>query len=213
MRLWLHVTLSAAALSIAAPASAQSLFTTFEDAPLVVSRGVAVTPSITSVAAMFNGTTERFGTLYGARVTFGAGERADISATVGRFQEAGGGGVNLMNLGVKVPLSAGRVALLAPVGFSFGSGIEEVGQTAHVDPGIVFTTPIGTMVDLNPSARVILPFCDECHPLLGFEVGVGMRSSDSRVNVRPTFGVVVNPRESGVIWTVGGAVTLATKRR
>lgn len=212
MRFWLPATLTAAVFTMAVSASAQSLFTTFEDAPLVVSRGVAITPSMTSLAATFNGTTERFGTLYGARVTFGAGDHADISATLGRYQEAGGGGVSLMNLGVKVPLSAGRVALLAPVGFSFGSGIE-VKQTAHVEPGIVFTTPIGKMVDLNPSARVILPFCDDCDPLLGFEVGVGMRSSRSRVNVRPTFGVVVNPRESGVIWTLGGAVTVATKRR
>jgi len=196
---------------MAVPASAQSIFTTYDDAPVLGPNRIAITPSIASVAATFNGTTERFGTLYGARVTFGAGERADISATLGRFQEAGGDGVNLMNLGVKVPISAGRVSLLAPIGFSFGSGVE-VGQSAHVDPGIAFTRPIGKTVDLNPSARVILPFCDDCDPLLGFEVGVGMRSSGNHVNVRPTFGVVVNPRESGVIWTIGGAVTFATRR-
>ena len=212
MRLWLQMMLSAAALSIAAPASAQSLFTTFEDAPLVVSGGVAVTPSIASVAATFNGSTERFGTLYDARVTFGAGAHADISATLGRFQEAGGDGVSLMNLGVKVPLSAGRVSLLMPVGFSFGSGIE-VGQTIHVDPGIVFTKSISKSVDWNPSARVILPFCDACHPLLGVELGVGLRSSDNLITVRPTFGLLVNPRESGVVWTGGLAVTVATKGR
>jgi hypothetical protein len=212
MRLSIPATLAAAALTMAVPASAQSIFTTYEDAPVVGANGIAVTPSIASVAATFNGTTERFGSLYGARVAFGVGERADISATIGRFQEAGGGGVNLLNLGVKLPLSPGRVSLLAPVGFSFGSGVE-VGQTAHVDPGIVFTTPIGNTVDLNPSARVIVPFCDDCDPLLGFEVGVGLRSSASRVNIRPTFGVMVNPRESGVIWTIGGAVTFATNRR
>lgn len=212
MRLWLPATLTAAALTMAVPASAQSIFTTYDDAPVIGPNGIAITPSIASVAATFSGTTERFGTLYGARVTFGVGERADISATIGRFQEAGGGGgVNLLNLGVKVPLWADRVSLLAPVGLSFGSGVD-VGQTAHIDPGIVFTTPIGTMVDLNPSARVILPFCDGCDPLLGFEVGLGMRSSGSRVNIRPTFGVVVNPQEGGVIWTIGGAVTFATRR-
>jgi len=38
MRLWLQVTLSAAALSIAAPASAQSLLATSEDAHQVASQ-------------------------------------------------------------------------------------------------------------------------------------------------------------------------------
>jgi hypothetical protein len=62
-------------------------------------------------------------------------------------------------------------------------------------------------VDLNPSARLIVPFCENCDTLLGFNIGVGLGPADRRIRVRPEFGILVDPGEEGVAWSFGAGVS------
>src|SRR5262245_51959503 len=95
---------TAVVLALAGPASAQSLFITADDARLVGTGTVAVTPAVSSVNAVYDGESERFGTLLGTRVTFGA-RGADLSVAFDRLQFAGGeGGANFVTVSAKVPI-------------------------------------------------------------------------------------------------------------
>jgi hypothetical protein len=62
-------------------------------------------------------------------------------------------------------------------------------------------------VDLNPSARLMMPFCDGCDTLLGFNIGVGVGLANRTIRVRPEFGIVVDPREEGVMWSFGAGLS------
>ena len=53
---------------------------------------------------------------------------------------------------------------------------------------------------------MIVPLCKECSVLAGLEFAVGIRLADDRINVRPTFGMLVAP--AGYSWAVGSASPL-----
>jgi len=214
MTLRLPTILAAALLACAVsrPVLAQSVYTIYEDARKLASDDIAVTPKASSLVEASGGESSRFGALFGARVDVGIWRRADVSVAFDRFQLVGEqGGFNFMNAAVKVPIQPGRLAVFAPIGFAFGGGAD-VGQSVHLDPGVVYTRDLTKTIDLNPSARVIVPFCDGCEALVGFELGVGVHVAHPRMVARPTLGVLVNPRRSGAIWTFGGAVTMTMKR-
>jgi len=98
-----------------------------------------------------------------------------------------------------------------PFSVSFGEGIE-VRESWQMHPTALFTVPIGTDVDFNPSVRLLIPFCSECDVgdvLIGVNAGVGLRLPLAmRPTVRPETGIVINPGESGVIWVFGVGVSL-----
>jgi hypothetical protein len=77
----------------------------------------------------------------------------------------------------------------------------------------VFTSPINAHVDFNPSVRLIVPFCEGCDTLLGFNLGFGIGSPARRTILRPEIGFVANPGERGVIWSFGLGVSFRAHTR
>jgi hypothetical protein len=67
--------------------------------------------------------------------------------------------------------------------------------------------PAGNLVDINPAVRVLIPTCDECEVLLGFNLGAGIKAGE-RAILRPEFGILVNSGEDGVVWHFGFAVSV-----
>jgi hypothetical protein len=68
-------------------------------------------------------------------------------------------------------------------------------------------------LDFNPFFRVVVPLCPDCDAsdvLLGFGGGVGI-SLHRQVTLRPEAGLLINPGESGVVWTFGVGVSLRSR--
>jgi hypothetical protein len=59
----------------------------------------------------------------------------------------------------------------------------------------------------SPSTRLIVPFCENCNRLLGFNIGVGVGPADRRIRVRPEFAIVVDPGGEGIVWSFGAGVS------
>jgi hypothetical protein len=100
-----------------------------------------------------------------------------------------------------------RIAVAARVGFLFGDEVP-VNRSWHVDPTVLFTLPLTDQIDLNPSVRWLMPFCEGCKTLFGFNVGVGISPGSRRLKVRPEVGLLFSPHEGGVVWTMGLGLSL-----
>jgi hypothetical protein len=173
---------------------------------------VEVTPHVSATGFTENGESEHTGNNVGVLVIGGVHERVDVGAGLVRAQSADGdGGINLAGFGPRFGLydrnpSGPKFALAAPIGFAFGRNVE-TSESLLFSPTLLATFPLSDRVDLNPSARLMVPFCDGCSTLVGFNVGVGVSPADRRIRVRPEFGIVINPAEDGVVWSFGVGVS------
>jgi hypothetical protein len=184
----------------------------FTDARLIGKDRVEVTPHVSATGFTEGGESEHTANNFGVLVVGGVHERVDIGAGFVRTQSAdGGGGINLAGFGPRFGVydrnpNGPKFALATPIGFAFGRNVE-TSESLLFSPTLLATFPLSDRVDLNPSARLMLPFCDGCDTLLGFNIGVGVSPADRRIRVRPEFGILVDPREEGVVWSFGAGVS------
>jgi hypothetical protein len=186
----------------------------FHDARLVPPGNVEVTPAIAGLGFSGDGESEYLANAFGVQALVGVHERVNIGGGYVRFEEREfRGGVNAVGGGVKLALKKDRIALGIPVSALFGEGVD-VNETWQLHPIVFFTVPIGPRFDFNPSARVLIPFCDDCERdvLLGFNAGFGWRPFAQPITLRPEAGILVNPGETGVLWTFGVGVSFRSDR-
>jgi hypothetical protein len=186
----------------------------YQDARIVRPGQVEITPSISPIFITSGGDTEHVGTQLGAHAIFGAADRVDFGIGYARFEvdDEAAGGTNVLGFGPRYGLVRGRLTAAAPVGFAFGGGAD-AGDSFQVQPALLFTTPIGQNADFNPSVRLLVPFCDGCDTMVGFNFGLGLGSRTGQMRVRPEIGFVVNPGERGVTWSFGLGVSFRARTR
>ena len=183
---------------------------TFQDARLVGPGNVEVTPNLSGLFISDFGETHHTGNQFGAQLIAGAAPRVDMGVAYARFEAADAdAGTNLVGFGPKVSLKTDRVALALPFGFAFGGGVE-TSESFVFQPTGLFTVPITDRVDFNPAAKLLIPFCDDCDLLVGFNVGVGIRPWN-RVTIRPEIAFLFNPGESGTVWSTGVGVSFRSQ--
>jgi hypothetical protein len=187
---------------------------TFQDAHLVGPGRVQITPSFSGTGFSDEGESNYQGSTFGAQAEIGVSERASLGVGYARFEaDEGGGGLNTIAFGPKIGVVKDRFAVAIPASFAFEEDIG-VSDTWQLHPMALFTAPVSDRIDFNPSARLLIPLCEECDfsdTLVGFGAGFGVRPRPS-VTVRPEFGVLFNPGESGVVWTLGVGVSVRTGR-
>jgi hypothetical protein len=182
----------------------------FSDARLVGTGQTEVTASLTPTGASVMGENRHLMTDYRIQAMRGVADRLDIGVGYARLQQAdGGSGAHAIGFGPKLALVSDRVAVAARVGFLFGDEVP-VSQSWHVEPAVLFTLPLTDRIDLNPSARFLIPFCEDCETLIGFNVGLGISAGSRQMRLRPEVGWLFSPRESGVVWTMGLGVSFRT---
>jgi hypothetical protein len=180
----------------------------FTDARLVGKGRTEITPHLSGAGFADLGEAEHLVNNFGAQVLVGVHDRLDLGIGYVRAQAAGrDGGGNIVEFGPKLALVPDRVAFAVPVGFAFGDD-GDVADSWHLIPTVLFTIPVDRRVDINPAFRVLIPTCDSCDVLLGVNVGAGIRFADDRAVLRPEFGILVNPGETGIIWQVGFGVSV-----
>jgi hypothetical protein len=119
-------------------------------------------------------------------------------------------GANLIGFGPKVGIVCDRVAFALPVGFAVGEDVD-VSETFTLQPTGLFTVPVSDSVDLNPSARLLIPTCEGCEVLVGVNLGVGIWMPNRLVSLRPEVAFLWNPGEEGTAWSFGVGVSFRTR--
>jgi hypothetical protein len=179
----------------------------FSDARLVGRGQTEVTASLTPTGASVMGDSRYLMNDYRIQAMHGVSDRLDMGAGYARLQMTkGGAGAHALGFGPKVSLVPDRVAIATRVGFLFGDEVP-VQRSWHMEPALLFTVPLSDGIDLNPSVRLLMPFCEECEALFGFNVGVGISPPAWQVKLRPEMGLLFSTRESGVVWTMGFGVS------
>jgi hypothetical protein len=186
----------------------------FQDARLLEKGQAEITPSFSPTYGSGGGTTEHVSNNFGVHGLFGVSERVNLGFGYGRIQPAGlasgAGGINGLGFGPKFGLVKDRAALALPLTFAVGNGVD-TSQSFQFHPTAIFTVPMSPNVDLNPSIGALVPFCDGCDTLLRLNLGVGLRPGGGRAVIRPEFGILLSPGDSGSVWTFGIGASIRTK--
>ncbi|MGE5833271.1 MAG: hypothetical protein ACM4AI_02205 [Acidobacteriota bacterium] len=196
-------------LAVAATACAP----VFSDARLVGKGRAEITPSFSAAGWAAEGESDHVANNIGVHALYGVADRADVFVGYLRTQFVNDAdGTNAMEFGPKLGIVRDRVAVALPVGLAFGGGVE-TNETWHFYPTALFTVPAGGSVDINPAVRVLIPTCEDCDVLVGVNLGAGIRLAGNRAILRPEFGILMNPGETGVGWHFGFAVSIRSRTR
>jgi hypothetical protein len=210
-----HAPVGSVVLLLGALVSAPACAPAFQDARLVGPGRAEITPNASATLVSFGGETEHVANNFGVHAVFGLHQRVDVGLGYTRVQVAYEGenqGTNVIGFGPKFGLVKDRVALAAPLGLAVGGGVE-TSESVTFDPAVLFTIPVSERLDFNPSARLLIPFCEDCETLVGLNVGLGVSSTARRVVFRPEVGLLFNPGASGVIWSAGLGVSFRPRAR
>jgi hypothetical protein len=113
--------------------------------------------------------------------------------------------------GPKFGLVPDRLALFVPVGFAFGDDIDAE-DTFQIHPTLIGTLPLASGLDLNGSAKVLVPITGEGDNLIAFNVGLGIGEGIRRWVIRPEIGMLMDPGEAGRYWQVSLGLSYQTRR-
>lgn len=195
----------------AALVMAQGCAPMFSDARLVGRGQTELTASLTPTGASVMGDSRHLMNDFRVQGMHGLTDRLDLGVGYARLQMTRGGtGAHAIGFGPKLSVVPDRVAVAVRTGFLFGDEVP-FAESWHLDPTLLFTVPLTDRVDLNPSVRFLIPFCEDCETLLGFNVGVGISPGSRRLKLRPEIGLLFSPRESGVVWTMGLGLSFQTR--
>jgi hypothetical protein len=193
-----------ASLLLAALVLAQGcapVFSDFQDARLVGPSSAEITASFSAVSFSADGQTDHVQDNFGGHVAFGLRPGLDLRIGYTRAQSVGGGsGIDIVGFGPKVAILKDRAALDVPLGFAADSGGSDTWQ---VHPTVLLTFPVTPRVDLNPSVKALIPFCEDCEPMVAVNLGVGLRSGSGRWILRPEVGYCVDPGADEYFWAAG----------
>jgi hypothetical protein len=198
----------AALLAACAP-----VFSDLQSARLVGPGKIEATPGFSSVSVMDEGQTEHIQNHFGIQAGVGVLSFLDFRLRYERVIVDGNGsdsfGLNVFGFGPKIGLLKDRIAFYVPVGFAFGEDIE-VSETWEIHPTLIATIPFSRSIELNPSAKVLIPFKGERDTLVAFNLGAALGKDVRKWAIRPEVGLCFNPGEGGYFWQVSLGFSLAT---
>ena len=168
-------------------------FSDLQSARLLGKGNIEVTPSYTSVSMSDEGTTQHVQNHYGAQIGFGLAEFMDfrlrfehISATIDTESVS----ANVLGFGPKFRLAKNWLAFYVPIGFAFGGDVENGGDSWQVHPTMLATLPISKFLEINPSAKVMIPFKSAAGDVAyAFNLGLAISSDVTKWAIRPEIGI------------------------
>lgn len=73
-------------------------------------------------------------------------------------------------------------------------------------PGLIYGLPVGDRIELNLTAKYLIPLEEDCSNLVFVNLGVAVVNLGNWI-LRPETGVLFNPGESGQFWRLGLGVS------
>jgi hypothetical protein len=124
----------------------------------------------------------------GLQFATGVSDRVDLRARYVLVE-----GVHVVGAGPKVGLLRDRLALFVPIGLGLNAS-----DSLQVHPTLLGTVPLGENAELNGSVKYLIPLSSKGgDKLFAFNVGLGLGPAGWKV--RPEFGLLRNPGESGTV--------------
>jgi hypothetical protein len=98
---------------------------------------------------------------------------------------------NILAFGPKMRLAKNWLALYVPIGFAFGGDVEDSSESWQVHPTLLMTLPIGKFIELNPSAKVMIPLSstEGLQTLYAFNLGLALSTDVRKWAIRPEVGL------------------------
>jgi hypothetical protein len=203
MKGWPRGPVLAAILMIGMPACLVPPFSSLQDARLVGKGRVELTPFYSSIGSSSDGESSHVQNDYGVQGFWGVAGWLDVGFRYEYLYHPDSGSeydasdsAHTVAAGPKFSLIKNHFALCLPVGFAFGKGVFP-SDTWEFMPTAVFTLPLAKVVDLNLSARTLIPLHKGSDTLYAVNVGLGIRPGGGSLNFRPEAGVLFNPGEGG----------------
>lgn len=197
------IALIALATALALAAGCVAPFSDLQSAKLVGKGNFEVTPGYSSIAASDEGESQKFMENYGVQVAYGVTKFMDwrLRYEYIRFDvEEDTAKTNMFGFGPKFRLFKNWLAFYVPVGFAFGGDLEEgaSSETWQVHPTLLGTLTIGKFLEINPSAKVMIPFDkDSFDTLYAFNLGFALSTDVSKWAIRPEVGLCTGPDLDG----------------
>jgi hypothetical protein len=186
-------------LAAGTPACLVPPFSSLQDARLAGRGKVELTPFVTAVGPFSNNSQKNLGfqLQWGVSRKFDLGFRYEYLFCPGGDEWYDQGvSAHTFAVGPKVSLVQNHVALFLPVGFAVGGsvGSELIWQ---FQPTAIFTVPLSGTVDVNASAKGLIPLNGDGDTLFAVDLGLGFRPGRGSWNFRPEIGALFNPQGGG----------------
>ena len=108
-----------------------------------------------------------------------------------------GPSAEVVGFGPKIGLVKDRLALYVPIGRGFGGEAEqELDKSWAVHPTLLATVPAHRNVEVNASAKYLIPLQGGGDDLLAFNLGLGVGDLE-RWTIRPEVRLLVDPGDEG----------------
>ena len=174
------------------------VFSDLQSARTVGENNIEATPSYSSVNYGEDGESEKLQNHFGLQLAYGLTEKVDIRARYERIWFKDGeisDGIDIIGLGPKFSIVPDRLALFVPIGRAVGEDTED---TWEVQPTILATfSPIENQVDITLAPKVIIPLCSQCETMAAVNIGAAFGKDVRRLSIRPEYGILFRPGESG----------------
>jgi hypothetical protein len=189
------------------------VFSDLQSAKLVGKGHVEVTASGSTVSFSGDEGTSHIQDQVGIQIATGLSGQLDLRARYEYIWVADDGpSVHVLGFGPKFQFLKNHIAGYLPVGFAFGSDIDEVGDTWQIHPTLLLTANAHRNLEINGSAKYIIPLSgDGGDNLLAFNLGLGFGPDLERWAIRPELGLLFNPGEEGHFTHFSLGVSYKTK--
>lgn len=190
-------------------------FTTFselQDARLIGPGKIEITPHYSMVSGVSKSGNHPYSNQYGIQFALGAGTSTDMRFRIERIDFTGEGmhDWTVIGFGPKFSLKKDRLAAMFPIGFAFGKNIKILCST-QIHPGVVSTIPLSDRIDLNMSAKAVVPVTHPDNMMLAVNLGPGIRVMKPGLVLRPETGLLWRPGTAGAFLHLSLGVSFGTR--
>lgn len=172
------------------------VFSEMQSAKLVHKGQVEATGLYSNVGFAEDGEGDHLQNHIGLRVAYGVSNQLNLRMGYENVFESGENGVHVFGIGAKVPIIRDRIAVYLPIGTAFGSNIS-TSDSWQIQPTALFTVPITSNIEFNPSAKWLIPFGNDQESLVALNFGAGVSTDINKWALRPEIGLLYDPGSGG----------------
>lgn len=170
----------------------------FESARMLPKGSTELKASYSYVSAREDGEGEKLNDGLGFGLGYGVSDRFNLKFRYERVSTEGN--LNFIAFGPKFALKPNRIAAALPVWSYFVEGE----STWGISPTLLFNVlPPSKTFETNIGLRSDFFFEEDVDALIGLNLGFGISQDLDRWAIRPDFGLMLNPGESGVLLSFG----------